>query len=84
MTVEIKINICGDTKAIIYAFSRKEEWIKINPTVYDCLIRNANWIQTKNYEAWANFMAKVNSSDNCDNELNGSNIYLQILKKIFL
>lgn len=45
----------GDTKAVLYAFSRKDEWIEINPATYDCLVRNAKLIQTKNYEAWRNF-----------------------------
>jgi len=68
----------GDTKAMLYAFSRKEEWIEINPAVYDYLVKNASLIQEKNYVAWADFMTKTNS-----NVANNTAFYLQILKKIF-
>lgn len=74
----------GDTKAIIYAFSRKEEWIEINPAVYDCLVRNAKKIQEINYQAWADFMEKTNFVDESRNESIGDNFYLQILRKTFL
>lgn len=68
----------GDTKAMLYAFSRKEEWIEINPAVYDYLVRNALLIQEKNYVAWADFMTKTNS-----NATSNAAFYLQILKNTF-
>lgn len=74
----------GDTKAIIYSFSRKEEWIEINPAVYDCLVRNKKMIQEKNYQAWADFMEKTNLVDDKKAELKGRSMYLQILRKTFL
>ena len=74
----------GDTKAVIYAFSRKDEWIEINPAVYDCLVRNAKQIQAKNYEAWAEFMEKTNFVDDYKNGAQSGNVYLQILRKTFL
>lgn len=73
----------GDTKAVIYAFSRKDEWIEINPDVYSCLVRNSRKIQEKNYIAWAEFMEKTNFSGERTKSKNG-NECLQILRKTFL
>lgn len=74
----------GDTKSVIYAFSRKDEWIEINPAVYDCLVRNAKKIQEKNYIAWADFMEKTNFVDEKKSDSKGGSLYLQILRKTFL
>lgn len=59
-----KINVVGalygDTKGIFYSFSRKDEWIDINPLVFHFLMKNGDEIQEINYKAWAEFMDRVN------------------------
>ena len=65
-------------------FSRKDEWIEMNPSAYDCLVRNAEKIQEKNYVAWADFMEKTNSEDEKKPGSKDASLYLQILRKTFL
>lgn len=74
----------GDTKAVIYSFSRKGEWIKINPAAYEYLKKNSAIIQQKNYNAWADFMEKINTVNDNDEKSRESSSCLDILKKTFV
>ena len=79
-----KLNVVGalygDTKAIIYSFSRKEEWITINPNIYTGLKRQKEKIEERNYMAWAEFLDKSNRKLHRDNDINQ---YLDVLKRTF-
>ena len=66
--------VYGDTKGMMYSFSRKEEWIKFNPCVYMYLSENNSILQEKNCIAWAEFLSKLNNNHkyvdkNCLQEL---------------
>ena len=74
----------GDTKAVIYSFSRKGEWIKINPAAYEYLKKNSAIIQQKNYNAWADFMEKITTVNDNDEKSRESSSCLDILKKTFV
>ena len=82
----------GDTKGIFYSFSRKEEWIEINPLVFHFLMKYAEDIQEMNYKAWAEFMDKVNKLEVEEKVRRqygkltgtGSTFYHQILKSTFM
>ena len=50
-----------DTNEIFYSFSKNEEWLKINPLVYNFLCRNKVLIEKLNYYEWARFLEKVNT-----------------------
>ena len=52
-------------KQILYSFSKKDEWIELNPIVYDFLKRHREEIQEMNYNAWAEF--KVNNDKQIEN-----------------
>ena len=47
-------------KQILYSFSKKDEWIELNPIVYEFLKRHREEIQEMNYNAWAEFIEKIN------------------------
>ena len=70
--------VYGDTKGMMYSFSRKEEWIELNPCVYRYLMKNEAMLQGKNYTAWADFLEKTNGERSADDQS-----YLQELKDIF-
>lgn len=55
----------GDTKRIFYSFSKKDEWVEINPLVLQFLNKNQEEIQKMNYVAWAKFMTRI-SDENDD------------------
>ena len=52
-------------KQILYSFSKKDEWIELNPIVYNFLKRHREEIQEMNYNAWAEF--KVNNDKQIEN-----------------
>lgn len=67
VTKKCKTNVVGalygDTCGIFYAFNKKEEWIKINPRVYEFLLKNRSAIRKKNYQAWAEFMDRISDQN---------------------
>ena len=50
----------GDTGALFYSFSKKEEWIQINPAMYSFICKHKLMIEKLNYYEWARFLEKVN------------------------
>ena len=50
-----------DTKHLFYSFSKKEEWMQINPLMYEFLCKHKVAIEKLNYYEWARFLEKVNS-----------------------
>ena len=62
--MKCKINVVGalfdDTKRSFYSFSRREEWIKINPLMYEFVCKHKVVIEKLNYYEWAKFLEKVN------------------------
>ena len=49
-----------DTKRLFYSFSKKEEWIQINPLMYQFICKHKVVIEKLNYYEWAKFLEKVN------------------------
>ena len=82
----------GDMKQILYSFSKKEEWIELNPIVYDFLKRHREEIQEMNYNAWAEFIVKVNDDKQIEKakkkcgmpNSSGKTVFKAIMKSTFL
>ncbi len=53
----------GDTNQLFYSFSKKEEWIQINPIMYEFLCKHKVAIEKLNYYEWAKFLEKVNEDN---------------------
>lgn len=49
-----------DTKKLFYSFSKKDEWIQINPLMYEFICKHKLIIEKLNYYEWAKFLEKVN------------------------
>jgi 5-methylcytosine-specific restriction endonuclease McrA len=49
-----------DTNHLFYSFSRKEEWIKINPVMYEFICKHKVVIEKLNYYEWARFLERIN------------------------
>lgn len=49
-----------DTNKLFYSFSKRGEWIQINPVMYDFICRHKVLIEKLNYYEWARFLEKVN------------------------
>jgi len=49
-----------DTHKLFYSFSKKEEWIKINPQTYKFLRKHKNSIEELNYYELSKFLVSVN------------------------
>lgn len=60
----------SDTKELFYSFSKKEEWIQINPLVYEFLCKHKVVIEKLNYYEWAIFLERINENDRVDHLLN--------------
>lgn len=78
----------GDLKGFIYSFSRKEEWIRFSPCMYEFLCKHKLAIEKLNYYEWARYMEKVNDDSVLDHLLtkieistkrNNLSVYRQIL-----
>ena len=63
-----------DTKALIYGFSKKEEWIQIKPEAYTFLNKHKKLIEKLNYFEWARFLEKIN------NDLPNENTETRLIK----
>lgn len=68
-----KENVVGalyaDLKGLFYAFSKKEEWIKISPYMYEFLCKHKLAIEKMNYYEWARYIEKVNDDSVLDHLL---------------
>lgn len=78
----------GDTKELFYSFSRKEEWIEINPIMARLVKKNIKVLRDLNYNKWAKFYENKNDlvfSEKLRKEIDttyvrqGENIYRTIL-----
>lgn len=81
-----------DTKRLFYSFSKKEEWIQINPRMYEFICKHKVVIEKLNYYEWARFLEKVNEDKSADHILtkidesskrNNLSYYRQILFEEF-
>lgn len=96
--VKVKCKTCvvgalfEDTKRLFYSFSKKEEWIQINPQMYEFLCKHKIVIEKLNYYEWARFLEKVNEDKPVDHMLtkieesskrNNLSYYRQILFEEF-
>lgn len=50
----------GDMKELLYSFSKKEQWVKLNPQMETFVLRHRGVIESLNYYKWASFYEKVN------------------------
>lgn len=68
-----KVNVVGalygDTKGIFYSFSRKEEWLQINPQMYQFVCKHKLAIEKLNYYEWAKYLEKINDDSVMDHLL---------------
>lgn len=81
-----------DTKKLFYSFSKKDEWIQINPLMYEFICKHKLIIEKLNYYEWAKFLEKVNDDsvtlhllDKLDQSAKRNNLsaYRQILFEEF-
>ena len=59
----------GDTKELFYSFSKKEEWIQINPQMYQFICKHKLAIEKLNYYEWAKYLEKINEDSVMDHLL---------------
>lgn len=68
-----KVNVVGalfgDTKGLFYSFSKKEEWLQINPQMYEFICKHKLAIEKLNYYEWAKYLEKINDSSVMDHLL---------------
>ena len=68
-----KVNVVGalygDTKGLFYSFSRKEEWLQINPQMYQFVCKHKLAIEKLNYYEWAKYLEKINDDSVIDHLL---------------
>ncbi len=68
-----KVNVVGalfgDTKGLFYSFSRKEEWLQINPQMYAFVCKHKLAIEKLNYYEWAKYLEKINDDSVMDHLL---------------
>lgn len=57
----------GDTDGYLYSFSKKEEWIELNPVIEEFIKDNQGILENLNYYKWAQFYEHVNDSEKIDN-----------------
>lgn len=53
----------GDMKELLYSFSKKEQWVKLNPQMETFILNHKDVIESLNYYKWASFYEKVNSDE---------------------
>ena len=96
MKIKCKKYVVGalfeDTNHLFYSFSKKEEWIEINPLMYEFICKHKIVIEKLNYYEWARFLEKVNEEsatiklldklDYCGKR-NNLSLYRQILYQEF-
>jgi hypothetical protein len=82
----------GDTKGQFYSFSKKEEWIKLNPQMHDFICKHKLLIEKINYFEWAKFLEAANDESDslkllskldASSKRNNLSVYRQILLEEF-
>lgn len=58
-----------DTKGLFYSFSKKGEWLRIKPQMYEFICKHKISIEKLNYYEWARFLERVNGDKNVDHLL---------------
>lgn len=58
-----------DAKRLFYSFSKRDEWIQINPRMYEFICKHKVVIEKMNYYEWARFLEKVNEDKAADHIL---------------
>ncbi|SDB53983.1 HNH endonuclease [Butyrivibrio sp. INlla16] len=68
-----KLNVVGalyaDLGGLFYSFSRNEEWLQINPRMYEFVCKHKVAIEKLNYYEWAKFLERVNEDSVVDHLL---------------
>lgn len=59
----------GDTKGLFYSFSKRGEWLRINPQMYGFVCKHKLAIEKLNYYEWAKYLERVNDYDVMDHLL---------------
>ena len=59
----------GDLQELLYSFSKKGEYIKFNPVMYEFVCKHKIAIEKMNYYEWAKYLEKINSDDVMDHLL---------------
>ena len=59
----------GDLQELFYSFSKKAEYIQINPVMYEFVCKHKIAIEKMNYYEWAKYLEKINSDDVMDHLL---------------
>lgn len=54
----------GDTMRLFYSFDRKEQWLKLNPAMYEFLCKHKVFVEKVNYFEWARYLEKINDGEN--------------------
>lgn len=71
--MKCKENVVGalyaDLGGLFYSFSKKGEWIQINPIMYQFVCKHKVAIEKLNYYEWAKFLEKVNDNNAVDHLL---------------
>lgn len=71
--VDCKENVVGalygDLQEMFYSFSKKGEFIKLNPVMYEFVCKHKVAIEKLNYYEWARYLEKINSDDVMDHLL---------------
>lgn len=60
----------GDSKHTLYSFSKKSEYIQLNPLVYAFMTKHKKILEKMNYFEWAKYLEKVNEKSSTRNLLN--------------
>ncbi len=72
--LKCKRNVVGalfeDTQKLFYSFSKKDEWLRINPVMYEFLCKHKVVIEKLNYYEWAKFLERVNEDSVASKILN--------------
>ena len=70
---QCKENVVGalfaDLSGYFYSFSKKEEWIQINPQMYEFVCKHKVAIEKLNYYEWAKFLERANADTAVDHLL---------------
>lgn len=72
--MKCKENVVGalfrDSKDTLYSFSKKGEYIQLNPLVFQFMTKHKKILEKMNYFEWAKFLEKVNEESSTRNLLN--------------
>lgn len=70
-------SLYAETDKIFFSFSKREEWLKVNPAVVPYIKRKYEYLKALNYTAWAKYYASITIKKN------NKAYYLGVLKRSF-